>query len=441
MILHMKILFITNDLIGGDVARLLVKEGHDVKLFIEEKKRRHNFDNIVQKTNNWRKELKWVGKDGLIIFDDVGYGKIQDTLRNKGYSVFGGSELGDKLEMDREYGQSIFARYGLKTVPLKDFENLDDAVMYAKANPKAWVIKRNAGPTKFVSYVSQFDDGRDAIGLMRNYHHNKVTSDLKISLHQKVEGVEMGIGRFFNGEDWVGPIEYNIEHTLFMPGDIGPTTSEMGTLAWYGTDETNKLFKETLAPLKGYLKEIGFKGDMGINCIVNETGAYILEATSRLGSPIVHLQSDIHSSPWGEFMYAIAKGQQYDLKWKKGYGIVVLLAIPPFPYSKESKDANFYGINIYFKDITSEEKKFVHYEEVSKRTMEEVEQLYISDNRGYVFYVNGIGTTVSDAQKKAYSIVNKIVIPKMIYRNDIGTRFINESAEKLKKWGYLTQSW
>ena len=84
-----RVLFVSNDLIGGNIAYLLKKEGHDVRLFIDDQKRRENFENLVEKTEDWMRELPWVGKDGLIVFDDVGYGKIQDDLRKDGYTVFG----------------------------------------------------------------------------------------------------------------------------------------------------------------------------------------------------------------------------------------------------------------------------------------------------------------------------------------------------------------
>jgi phosphoribosylamine--glycine ligase len=430
----MKILFISTDLIAGSLAHELVKEGHDVRLFVKEKGRQDNFDNIITKTKNWRKDLPWVGKDGLIIFDDVGYGKIQDTLRKKGYRVVGGSELGDKLELDREFGQAIFTKYGLQTVDLKDFENIDDAVMYAKEHPSAWVVKRN-NSIKFVSYVGIFDDGRDVIDLLKNYMQNKATSDLKLSLQKRVYGVEIGVARFFNGFNWVGPIEFNIEHTRFLPGDIGPTTSEMGTLAWYSEDENNKLYRETLLKMEPYLREVNFKGDFALNCIVNETGAYILEATSRFGSPIIHLQNDVHLSPWGDFLSAIADGKDFDLKWKKGYGIVTLLAVPPFPYSKKVKENYFYGIHIHFKGLTEEEKTHIHLEEVSLR--KETGQLYVSDTRGYILYVTSIADTVEESQKLNHSIAERIIIPKIMYRNDIGSDFIKSSQKLLQNWGYI----
>lgn len=433
----MRILFVSRDLIAGNVAHLLVKEGHEVKLYIENKKSRHNFDNMVTRVSNWRVELSWVGKDGLIIFDDVGYGKVQDRLRKQGYVVFGGSEGGDALELDREHGQHVFARHGMKTMELKDFDNMDDAAMHIKKHPGAWVIKTNNHDRKFYNYVGELESGEDTISLLRNYLLNSSINKSSITLQRRVYGVEIGIGRYFNGTEWVGPIEYNIEHPRFLPGDIGPTTSEMGTLAWLDDDETNPLFIETLAKLKEHLQKINFRGDFEINCIVNEEGVFPLEATSRLGTPIVHLHSEFFDGSWGKFLYAIASGKQYAQKWKRGYGIVLLISVPPFPYSAKKFNGNsYYGMNIYFKDFSKEDFEHIHFEEVSVRSFDR-NQYYITDNQGYILYVTGTDKTVEGVQKKVYNLAQRIVVPKAMYRNDIGTDFIKNGLPKLRKWGYI----
>lgn len=431
----MKILFVSNDFIAGNLAYLLKKEGHEVKLYIENKKVRSTFENIVKKTNNWKKELNWVGKNGLIIFDDVGYGKIQDKLRQQGYIVFGGSFLGEKLETEREFGQKIFRDYGIKTKELKDFSSIKSAIKYIKQNPGPWVIKQNENEDKTLNYVGYFKDGRDTISLLKNYSKKNI-EDERISLHKKIEGVEIGIGRFFNGANWVGPIEYNIEHKKFFPGDIGPTTSEMGTLMWYDNDENNKLYKETISKMEPFLKEAGFIGDFEINTIVNKSGAYALEATARLGSPAVHLQAEIHESPWGEFLHKIAKGESYNLKWKKGYALIVLLATPPFPFGENTKNEDLVGVEVFFNNLKKEEIKHIRLDGLSKKTPNS-QKLYLSDDAGYVLYVTNIGKTVEDSRLKTYSIIKKIIIPKMMYRNDIGEKFLKEDYKKLKDWGYL----
>lgn len=440
----MKILFVSEDLVAGDLARILKREGHDVKLCILDKGRKENLDGMIQKIDNWKSEIGWVKKnDGLLVFDSCSHGKIQDKLRRNNYSVMGSCEMGNQLENDREYGQEIFKKYGLTTVPLLNFDNLDKAIEFVKKNKGKWVIKQNASGTglKSLNYVGLMDDGKDVIDVLESYKKILPKNNFSVSLQKKIEGVEIAAGRYFNGHDWAGPIEINFEHKKFFPDDLGPTTSEMGTLTWYNENENNKLFQETLAKLKPYLREINLKGDIDINCIVNENGAFPLEATSRFGSPAIHLQSEIHKSPWGEFMKAIADGKSYDLKWKKGFGIVVVVTVPtsnPFPFTKSEVYTSPKGINIYFdKSLTKEEFEHIHFEDVSVKKINGKEQYYISDDRGYVLYVTGMGKTVKEAREKVYNLIKKIYIPKMFYRNDIGLKFINEDEKKLKEWGYL----
>ncbi len=437
----MRILFISDDLIGVGVAHKLKKEGHDVKLFVRNRDSHDCFDNIIPRVNDWKDELTWVRKDGLIVFDEIGYGKIQDKLRKDGYTVFGGCEISDKLEEDRAFAHEIFKQYGLKTVDLIDFDNIELAIEYIKENPKAWVIKQNGNLSKTVNYVGHFEDGKDVISLLKNYLHNKLIDREKITIQKKINGVEIAVGRYFNGKDWIGPIEMNVEHKKLFPGDIGPMTSEMGTLAWYDTNEKNKLFLETLSKIKPFLQKINFRGIIDINCIVNENGSFPLEATARMGSPIVNLQTEMHISPWGTLMHAIAKGEQYDMKCKEGYGIINLVATPPFPFSNKNNrvgESLMYGINIYFDNLAEADMDHLHFEEVSIRADSRYKGThYISGCQGYVLYVSNVGESVKKARESVNNIIKKIIIPKMIYRNDIGLRFENEDATKLKKWGYI----
>lgn len=433
----MRVLFVSNDLIAGHLAYLLRTEGHDVRLFIQEEGRRNNFDGLVEKSTDWKADIEWVGKDGLIVFDDIGFGEEQDRLRAQGYAVFGGSALGDKLEQDRVYGQEIFASCGMRAPESHDFPTVADALAFAEAHRAPWVVKQNGHSSKSVNYVGFFDDGRDVLDVLRAYTAEAIIEGDPITLQKRVEGEEIAVTRYFNGSDWIGPSLINIEHKKFFPGDLGPTTSEMGTLGWYDTDEQNPLYLETLAKLKPFLAKAGYRGVIDINCIVNESGVYPLEATSRPGSPIVHLQTELNHSPWSELLLAIAKGEPYDLQVKKGeYAIVVAVTVPPFPYAKKIHGHSQIGTQVYFLDaMTPEDMTHVHFEEISWHA--EKNHHYISDDRGYVLYVTGTGESVEAARTTAYGIIKKLYVPKMMYRTDIGRRFVERSRERLTAWGYL----
>jgi len=432
----MRILFISNDLIAGHLAFLLKKDGHDVKLFIDQEERKKNFHNLVTKVKDWKKELRWVGKVGLIVFDDVGYGIEQEQLRALGYNVFGGSNKGDELENDRVFCQEIFRKYGMNILYTKNFISITTMINFVKKNPSSWVVKQNNDASKSLNYIGFFEDGKDVIDVLRTYRINYENKKNVFTLQKKVTGVEVAVTRCFNGSTWVGPMLINLEHKKFFPGDIGPTTSEMGTLGWYDKNENNLLFQKTLGKLTTYLKKIDYRGIIDINCILNQDGAFPLEITSRPGSPIIHLQTELNITPWSEILFAVSTGKKLKFKYKKGFGIVVVIAIPPFPYSKKIDEHSQIGTPIYYTcNMTSADENHIHYEEVSINKKKGVK--YVSDDRGYVLYVTGHGKTVQEAQKNVYKIIKKIHIPKMIYRNDIGTRFIEESQQKLKKWGYL----
>lgn len=420
------------------MAYRLKKEGHRVRLFIDDKTQSHNLNGLVEKTADWKKDLEWVGKKGLIVFDSSGYGKIQDSLRKDGYAVVGGSQFADRLEHDRQYGQKILSVCGMKIIPSVNFNSTKSAIKFIRENEGPWVVKQNGHINTSFNYVGQLKDGKDVVSVLKNYNRNNKKECISIDLQKKIEGAEIGVARYFNGNDWVGPIEINIEHKSLFNGDLGPKTFEMGTLIWYEENEKNKLFQETLSKMKPYLKSINFKGDVDINCIVNKKEVFPLEITPRFGWPSTHLHEEIHISPWGEFLRAISDGNRYDLKYKKGYGVVVLLSTPPFPYAVRTRKYYPEGMDILFKKkLSQEEMNRIHLEEVSLRKNKKETQFYISSKTGFALHVTGMGKTVEEAREKTYGLIDNIVIPKMFYRTDIGLKFIEQDQKKLKEWGWI----
>lgn len=432
----MRVLFVSSELIAGDVAYRLKLEGCDVKLYIGDKSRRDCFTNMVDKTKDWKKELKWVGKDGLIVFDDVGFGKIQDKLRKDGYTVFGECANGDRLEKDREFAQKLFSACGLEIERSRDFTSLQAAIAYIKKHKGVWVVKQNAHLGS-MSYVGRMPDGSDVVSVIKSYQkYNKSKAIGTLSLQRKVDGVEVAVARFFNGKNWTSPTFVSFEHKPFLYGDIGPLTAEMGTLAWYDEDENNRLYKATLEKIKPYLQSIDYRGYVDINSIVEKDRLIPLEATMRFGSPTNHMQSGMQLSPWKDLLLATAKGDNFKLKYKKGYSLVVSIAIPPFPYATKVPDY-LKDVSILFKSkLIDEEWARVHFEEVSLRK-ENTRELYISGQNGYILFISGTGDTVEEVRKNTYALVNKLIIPKMMYRTDIGVKFIERDQKLLESWGWI----
>ncbi len=438
----MRILFISGELIGSAIIHRLIQEGSEVKLYIEHEDRKDCFEGIANKVEDWKSEIDWVGKDGLIVFDDVMFGKEKDQLRRKSYNVIGGNSISDKLEVDRQFFHDVLKKNDIPVLPSLDFENAAAAERYVRENRSTWVVKQNSH-LGILNYVGQRDDAEDVLDILQMYKEKGIAP---VHIQRKVTGVEIGVARYFNGHDWIGPIEVNLEHKSLCNEGIGPLTAEMGTLLWYHEDERFSIYNATLARMKDYLRQIDFRGDIDINCIVNKEGIWPLEATMRFGTPSTEVHCELHKSPWCDFMSAIAKGIQYDLKYKHGYGIAISVAVPPFPYGPENyRNSNIdtsQGVRIFFKEKLSEkEMSQIHFEEVSRiENSDNNKNYYIAGKHGYTLYVTGHGNTVDLARRDAYSVVEKIVIPRMFYRTDIGKKFIEKEQSLLKKWGYLGSS-
>ncbi len=436
----MRVLFVSQELIAVELCMAFQSEGHEVKLYIGERGLRYCYDGMVEKTLDWKHELEWVGKKGLVVFDDVGFGEDQDRLRKEGYRVVGGSLLGDKLETDRNYGQKVFSECGLKSIPSYNFSSPEDAISFVRSHPKMqWVVKQNGGHLSSLNYVGMLKNHEDVMGILSHYNTMGIRG---VHLQKKVEGIEFGIGRYFNGTDWVGPIEMNVEHKSLMPRGIGPKTPEMGTLVWYDDNEKNKLFRETLGRMKSYLRKINFRGDIDINCIVTKKAVWPLEATARFGTPSTVCHMEIHNSPWGEFSAAIADGKPYDLDYKKGYAVVVTVAAPPFPFTQLPQEYTSGGMAIHFhKRPGREEMKHYYFEEAlyGKKHIDGMvrQQYFVAGHKGCIGYVGGTGATIEEAREQAYKRMDNLVVPKMFYRDDIGLEFLEKDEQQLREWGWL----
>ena len=123
----------------------LAREGHEVRVHVSDPVYSGAPDGLVQAVPDWRAELGWVGKGrdagGIVLFERVGQGALQDELRAEGYRVVGGSALGDRLEYDRAYGQDALREAGLPVAPSHAFEDAAAAAAWLGRNPGRFVLK------------------------------------------------------------------------------------------------------------------------------------------------------------------------------------------------------------------------------------------------------------------------------------------------------------
>lgn len=223
-----KFLLISNDGDAGDLLWKIKNEGHEVKYFIGDKNNKDVCDGFVDKVEKWEDFKDWAD---VIIFDDVNFGALAEKLRKEGKLVIGGSIYTDKLEIDRDFGYKEMIDAGINVIPSWVFTDFDEAIKFIQKNPDRYVIKP-CGPDqsnqKELSFVGEEEDGKDVIQILEIYklRWSKIVKAFQIQ--KFISGVEVAAGAFFNGEDFVYPININFEHKKLFPGNVGPSTGEMG---------------------------------------------------------------------------------------------------------------------------------------------------------------------------------------------------------------------
>ncbi|MCY4730757.1 phosphoribosylamine--glycine ligase [Natronomonas gomsonensis] len=418
----------------GDVAWQASKEGHDVKYYIEAASDKEIADGFVPKTDDWEAEIEWAD---VIVFDDiwvgseVGTGQLAADLRAEGHAVVGGTPNTDRLEEDRGYAMEVLEDHGVTTLDHREFSDFDAAIDYVNANPAPYVIKPlgEVQNVKRLVYVGREDDGSDVVDVLRAYKKAWGHRMKGFQLQRRVGGVEVAVCGFFNGSEFVEPINFNFEHKKLFPGNIGPSTGEMGTSMFWA--DPNDLFERTLGKLADFLAEEGYVGSIDLNCIVNDKGVYPLEFTPRFGYPTITLQEESFESPTGGFFYDLAHGEDPNLQVHQGYQVGVRVVLPPFPFDdEETYDENSRNAAVVF---DTDSREGIHIEDAKNVDG----QWRAAGESGMPLVVTGKGETMGVAREQAYDRIDDIVIPNLYYRDDIGERWIDGDGDRLLSWGYL----
>jgi phosphoribosylamine--glycine ligase len=351
----------------GDVAWQVSKEGHEVKYYIAAESDGEIADGFVPKTDDWRAEVDWAD---VIVFDDiwvgtdVGTGRIARGLREEGHAVVGGTPNTDRLEDDRGYAMDVLEEHGVNTFEHRKFSSFGEGIRFVEENPGPYVVKPlgEVQNVKRLLYVGRKSDGSDVVDVLRAYEKARGHRMKGFQLQRKVEGVEIAVCGFFNGDRFVEPINFNSEHKKLFPGNIGPSTGEMGTsMFWAGRD---RICRETLGGLEDWFADEGYVGSIDLNCIVNDRGIYPLEFTPRFGYPTIVLQEEGMNTPTGEVFHRLANGEDFEIDVHRGYQIAVRICVPPFPFDDERTfDENSRNAAIVFE---TDDRDGIHIEDTKR---------------------------------------------------------------------------
>lgn len=343
---------------------------------------------------------------------------LTDTLEDKGFNCFGPSQYAAQLEGSKGFTKDLCAEYNIPTAKYARFSDADAAKNYIAQEGTPLVIKADGlAAGKGVIMAETKEQAVAAIDHCFSGQFGEAGAEVVIE--ETLYGEEASFFCLCDGET-ITPLATAQDHKRALDGDQGPNTGGMGAYS-PAPIMTDELISETLTkiihPTVTAMAERGhpYKGVLYAGLMITETGPQLIEYNARFGDPecqvlMTRLKSDIVPA-----LQATSKGTLKDisLEWHDNYAITIVMATKGYPGSYP-KGSEISGINVASNDPDIE---IFH----AGTASENGKTIAVG---GRVLNITATGTTIKQAQTKAYAAIEKIDWPEGFNRTDIGWRAI-----------------
>ena len=345
---------------------------------------------------------------------------LVDAVNESGIKAFGPEQGAAALEADKGFAKKVMHANAVPNAEGRTFEDFQDAKAYIASRDTALVVKATGlakGKGVFVC-----DDPADAILAAEKIMNERIFGEAgdNVIVEEKLIGEEASILAFVDGRN-IYVMESSQDHKPIGDGDTGPNTGGMGAYspAPVVTDKImSQIEREVLVPVVDGMNRNGtpYRGLLYAGVMVTAGGPKVLEFNARFGDPetqpiLMRMQSDLL-----EVMLAVCEGRldKVTLKWDSRPAVCVVMASGGYPDSYE-KGKVITGIEAAEK--LGEVKVF--------HAGTKIQDGAIVNSGGRVLGVTALGTTVAEAQKKAYGAVDCIEWEGAYWRKDIGDKALN----------------
>ena len=349
---------------------------------------------------------------------------VTDVFTEAGLKIFGPSKAAAQLEGSKSFTKDFLERHHIPTARYQTFTETEPALEYLRSHGAPVVVKADGlAAGKGVIVAMDLETAENAVRDMLSGNAFGAAGS-RVVIEDFLEGEEASFIVMTDGEHVV-PMATSQDHKRVGDGDTGLNTGGMGAYspAPVVTREVYKrVMDEIIFPTINGMKEEGSKyvGFLYAGLMIDSSGApKVIEFNCRFGDPetqpiMMRMKSDL-----AELCLKAVNGEleNGDAAYDPRPAVGVVLAAQGYPVKPKKGDV-ISGLDA----ALPEDTKIFH----AGTRMENGE---VVTNGGRVLCATALGNTVSEAQKKAYALAEKISWDGMFYRHDIAYRAINREKK------------
>lgn len=351
---------------------------------------------------------------------------LADALAEAGIPCFGPDKFCAQLEGSKSFAKTIMKKAGVPTAESAVFDDLEKALVWLKDARMPLVIKADGlAAGKGVIIV---ENRETAAKVLKEMLADGVfgNAGARVVVEEKLDGEEVSLICICDGET-VLPMSSAQDHKAAEDGDKGPNTGGMGAYSPAPALPDADLERMTDMVVRPVLKEMAalghpFRGALYAGLMLTPDGPKVLEYNARFGDPecqplLMRLENDL-----AELLLAAATGnlQEEPLRFSGEASCGVVLAADGYP-GKYEKGMPIEGI--------AEASHLAQVFHAGTR----LESGKPVSSGGRVLCVTAMGRSLEEAQKKAYSALERINMPKSRFRSDIGAKGIKRDKMEREK--------
>jgi len=339
---------------------------------------------------------------------------LTDDLDAAGLRAFGPTKAAAQLEGSKGFTKDLCRAAGIPTAAYQRFSDLDAAREYIRAHPLPVVVKADGlAAGKGVTVAADHDEALAALEAIF------AGNDASVVIEECLEGEEASFFALSDGKTVV-PFGTAQDHKRVFDGDMGPNTGGMGAYSpapVMNEAMIERTMAEIVRPTIAALADrgIAYRGVLYAGLMITAEGPKLIEYNVRFGDPecqvlMLRLKDDLLT-----ILNAAVDGvlDRVSVRWHDEAALAVVIAADGYPgaYATGSEirglgeAASVPGVEIFHAGTRREGGR-------------------ILAAGGRVLTVAAGGTTIAEAQARAYEAVDRIDWPGGFCRRDIGRRAV-----------------
>jgi phosphoribosylamine--glycine ligase len=339
---------------------------------------------------------------------------IADDLTAEGIACFGPTRAASRLEGSKGYAKDFCREFNIPTAEYRRCSDRSEAKAYIRKRGAPIVVKADGlAAGKGVVVAETVSRAEEAVDQLLSL----APSGGELVIEQFLEGEEISFFALCDGVNTV-PFSSAQDHKRRDDGDKGPNTGGMGAYSPPPTmtpELTDRVMREIIRPTVQGMAQRGapFRGLLFAGLMITDVGPSLIEYNVRFGDPEAEVILPRLKDDLLQLLHACAAGTilEDSPTFSNDAALAVVMATKGYP-GQPIRGGRIRGVD---------DAERVPGVMVLQAATRQVGDQLVSDG-GRVLAIAALGSSISEAKKRAYDAVDLIDWPEGFCRRDIGWR-------------------